>query len=135
MALHFELVSPEKLVLSQDVEMAVLPGLEGDMGILQDHMPLISVLRPGIVTLMNGGRTEERLFVEGGFVEVTRDSCIVLAEHATKIAELDETLASRQLADARADQMDAKSEAEREKAERQVQIAEARMAAFDKPAY
>ena len=135
MTLHFELVSPEKLLLSQDVEMAILSGIEGDMGILQDHTPLISILRPGVVTLMNNGKAQERIFVQGGFVEVTPQSCIVLAEHASKLSEIDLMEAERELADCKADFTDAKNEIEREKIGRKVAIAEAKIEALQKSVY
>lgn len=135
MALHFELVSPEKLLMSQEVEMAIIPGVEGDMGVLQEHMPVISILRPGVVTLMKGGKVEERLFVEGGFVEITQDSCIVLAEHASPLSEINQNDVTRLLSEVQADYADAKSDQERAKIRQQIAIAEAKLEALAKSAY
>ena len=135
MALHFELVSPEKLLMSQDVEMAIIPGVEGDMGVLQEHMPVISILRPGVVTLMKDGKVEERLFVEGGFVEITQDSCIVLAEHASQVSEINHGDVTRILSEILANYADAKSDQERARIERQIAIAEAKIEALAKSAY
>ena len=67
----FDLVSPEKLLLSEDVEMVVVPGAEGDFGVLIGHAPLISSLRPGVINTYTGKKVEKRIFVAGGFAEVT----------------------------------------------------------------
>ncbi len=135
MALHFELVSPEKLVLSQDVEMVILPGEEGDMGILEQHVPIISILRQGVVTLMEGGKVNGRIFVEGGFAEVTRESCIVLTEHAKPVEDLDRAEIERALADNKADIVAAKSDRERDKLMQLVKIAEAKLDAISRSIY
>lgn len=84
MALHFELVTPEKLVRSEDVHMVVVPGSEGDFGVLQGHAPLMSTVRDGNIeiykTSMN--ETPETIRVEGGFAEVNERGLTVLAERA-----------------------------------------------------
>src|SRR3546814_18454611 len=67
----FELVSPERLLLSEEVDMVVVPGEEGDFGVLVRHAPLISTLRPGVIKVHNGGSVTEQIFVAGGFAEVT----------------------------------------------------------------
>ena len=74
---HFELVSPEKLLLSKAVEMVVVPGMEGDFGVLPRHAPLLSTIRPGIIRVYEGGQVVEQIFVAGGFVEVTGQRCTV----------------------------------------------------------
>ena len=84
----FDLVSPEKLLLSEQAEMVTIPGREGDMGVMAGHMPLISTLRPGTITVTNAGG-EQRFFVAGGFAEVTAEKLTVLAEEAVPFAELD----------------------------------------------
>ena len=78
----FELVSPERLLLSEEVDSVVIPGAEGDFGVLPGHSRLISTIRPGVITVFEGGRTTDRIFVEGGFAEVTPQGCTVLAERA-----------------------------------------------------
>jgi F-type H+-transporting ATPase subunit epsilon len=81
MALHFELVSPSKLLFSGDVESVVLPGTEGEMTILPEHAPLLTSLRPGMVTITASG-TANKIFVRGGFAEVNPQGLTVLAETA-----------------------------------------------------
>jgi F-type H+-transporting ATPase subunit epsilon len=83
-----ELVSPEKLLLSRAVEMAVLPAAEGEMGVLPGHAPMIVALRGGVISVTEGGQVTDRLFVGGGFAEVTPDRCTVLADEATPVAQL-----------------------------------------------
>lgn len=86
---QFELVSPERLLLSEAVEMVVVPGTEGDFGVLKDHAPLISALRPGVIEVHDAGAIKERIFVAGGFAEVTGERCTVLAEEAMTCANID----------------------------------------------
>ena len=85
----FELVSPEKLLLSEDVEMVVVPGGEGNFGVLPGHAPLISTIRPGTVDLYQGRTITERIFVVGGIAEVTPERCTVLADEAIAPDSLD----------------------------------------------
>lgn len=125
----FELVSPERLLLSEPVDMVVVPGAEGDFGVLVRHAPLISAIRPGVISVYKDGAVSERIFVDGGFAEVTPERCTVLAEEALPVAEIDRGAAEQQLADAREDLADAKSEEEREQAARRVAVAEAKLAA------
>ena len=75
----FELVSPERLLASEQVDMVVVPGAEGDFGVLPRHAPLLSVLRPGVVGLWQGNAETTRIFVAGGFAEVNEEGCTVLA--------------------------------------------------------
>src|SRR5512142_2489692 len=86
---NFELVSPERLLLSQPVEMVVIPGAEGDIGVLPQHAPLITTLRPGSIAIYEGGRVKSRIFVAGGFAEVTPERCTVLADETVALASLD----------------------------------------------
>ena len=122
---EFELVSPEKLLLSERVDMVVVPGEEGNFGVLVQHAPLISAVRPGVIDVHNGGKVTEQIFVAGGFAEVTPARCTVLAEQAVPIAEIDRSVAEQQLKDAQEDVADAKDDAERLAAEKQVIVAEA----------
>ncbi len=87
MPLHFELVTPEKLVRSEDVYMVVVPGTEGDFGVLQGHAPFMSVIRPGDIVIhpTQGGATTH-IRVEGGFAEVSDAGLTVLAEKASEAA-------------------------------------------------
>jgi len=85
----FELVSPEKLLLSEDVEMVVVPGGEGNFGVLPGHALFISTVRPGVIDVYEGNRVSERIFVSGGFAEVTAERCTVLADEAMPLSSLD----------------------------------------------
>ena len=126
---EFELVSPEQLLLSAPVDMVVVPGEEGDFGVLHQHAPFISAVRPGVIKVHNGGKVTEQIFVSGGFAEVTSVRCTVLAEQAVAVEEIDRGEAEQQLRDAREDLADAKDEHARDQAERQIAVAEAMIAA------
>lgn len=99
---QLELVSPEKLLLSRAVEMAVLPAAEGDMGVLPGHAPMIVALKGGVIAVTEGGQITERLFVFGGFAEVTPDRCTVLADEATPVAQLSRAVAETRVREAEA---------------------------------
>ncbi len=86
---QFELVSPEKLLLSEAVDMVVVPGTEGNFGVLAGHSLLISTVRPGVIDVYEGNEISERIFVSGGFVEVTAERCTVLADEAVPLSSLD----------------------------------------------
>jgi len=100
---QLELVSPERLLLSRAVEMAVIPAAEGEMGVLPGHAPMIVALRGGVIRVReNGGQETERLFVGGGFAEVSPERCTVLADEATPVAELSRARAEARLREAEA---------------------------------
>jgi F-type H+-transporting ATPase subunit epsilon len=86
---QFELVTPERLLLSEEVEMVVLPGVEGNFGVLPGHALLVSTIRPGTIEIYEGQRVTRRIFVNGGFAEVTPERCTALAEEAVPAEELD----------------------------------------------
>jgi F-type H+-transporting ATPase subunit epsilon len=132
---QFELVSPERLLVSRPVEMVVVPGVEGDFGVLPGHAPLISEVRPGVIAVFEGGKVEERIFVAGGFAEVTAERCTVLAEQALPIGEIDRGGVEADLKDAREDLADAKSDQERAAAERAIAVAEAKITAVETTVY
>ena len=85
---HFDLVSPEKLAFSGEVDQVDVPGTEGDFGVLAGHAPLVAAIRPGILTVITGG-TREKIIVLGGLAEVSEKGLTVLADVATSIEELD----------------------------------------------
>ena len=91
--IEFELVSPAKLLVSEPVEMVVVPGAEGDIGVLPGHSPLIATVRPGIIDIHEGGKVRDRIFVGGGFAEVSPERCTVLAEEASPVGEIDRATA------------------------------------------
>jgi F-type H+-transporting ATPase subunit epsilon len=87
---HFDLVSPEKLAFSGEVDQVDIPGVEGDFGVLAGHAPVIAAIRPGIITVHAGG-THEKIIVTGGLAEVSEKGLTVLADVATSLEELDRT--------------------------------------------
>jgi len=129
----FELVSPERLLLSQPVDMVVVPGSEGLFAALIGHAPFIATLRPGVIDVWDGGSITERIFVGGGFAEVTATGCTVLAEQATPVAEIDRAGAEQAVTDAREDVADAKDEVALAVAQAALKLAEARLAAATEP--
>ena len=86
--LTFELVSPERLLFSTDVEMVVVPGDEGDFGVLAGHAPLVSTVRTGVIDVYGSDSISDRIFVAGGFAEVVAGRCTVLAEEAINLKEV-----------------------------------------------
>jgi F-type H+-transporting ATPase subunit epsilon len=131
----FELVSPQSLLVSEDVEMVVVPGAEGDFGVLGGHSPLISTLRPGVIHIFEGGSVKTRIFVAGGFAEVTPERCTVLAEEALPVGDIDRAAVEKDLTDSNDDIRDASNDAERAAAARRVAVAQAKLAALDSPQY
>ncbi|WP_027515014.1 F0F1 ATP synthase subunit epsilon [Bradyrhizobium sp. WSM1417] len=85
---HFDLVSPEKLAFSGEVDQVDIPGVEGDFGVLAGHAPVVAAIRPGILTVTTGGK-HEKIIVLGGIAEVSDKGLTVLADVATSLAELD----------------------------------------------
>ena len=100
MPVALEIVSPEKLLLSRSVDMVVLPASEGDMGVLVGHAPMIVTLRGGIISLYEGNRVVDKLYVAGGFAEVTAERCTVLATEVVPVAEVSRSVAEKRLAEA-----------------------------------
>jgi F-type H+-transporting ATPase subunit epsilon len=127
---EFELVSPEKLLVSQPVDMVVVPGSEGNFGVLAGHSPFISTIRPGVIDIFEGDRIIDRIFIAGGFAEVTETRCTVLAEQATNLNELDRTAVEQEIKDRGEDVEDAKSDAERASAEGRLAVARAKLEAI-----
>ena len=113
--IHFDLVSPERMLLSDDVEMVTLPGTEGYFGVLAGHAPLISTLRPGLIDVKGGSEGDMRLFVRGGFAEVDPDKVVVLAEEAIPLGEFDLAALDSRITDTEEDLATAKTDAERDK--------------------
>ncbi|WP_108682577.1 F0F1 ATP synthase subunit epsilon [Methyloceanibacter sp. wino2] len=107
----FELVSPEKLVFSGDVEQVLVPGAEGDMTIMAKHAPLITTLRPGLLEIDFPDGKRQRFFARGGFAEVIPAGLTVLAERAIDLDELDPAQLSQDIADAEEDVADLSGEA------------------------
>ena len=111
--IHFDLVSPERLLLSEDVEMVTLPGADGYFGVLAGHAPVLSALRPGVIEVKGGETSDLRLFIRGGFAEVEPRKVIVLAEEAVPMADFDVAALDQRIKDAEDDLVAAKTDAER----------------------
>jgi F-type H+-transporting ATPase subunit epsilon len=119
-ALHFEFVSPERVLFSGEVDQVDLPGVEGDMGILPGHAPLVTALRPGIVTIFRGG-AREPVVVIGGFAEVSPAGLTVLADRAVARADFDTATLAAEIKDTEEDVADATGDAERDKLARRLE--------------
>tara|TARA_Y100000588_G_scaffold106182_2_gene116127 strand:- start:425 stop:835 length:411 start_codon:yes stop_codon:yes gene_type:complete len=122
---QFELVAPEKLIYSDDTEFVVVPGAEGDFGVLPGHALLLSTVRAGIIEIHENDKLKDRFFVAGGFAEVTPERCTVLSTESIKLDEIDENAARERLDLAERDLNNASSEAEREKCEKALEVAQA----------
>ena len=128
-AFHFELVSPEKLVFSGDVEAVVVPGTEGEFTVLKDHAPLISTMKPGVVVIDETPAKKLHLFVRGGFAEVALSGLTILAEQTIPLAELDAAGLDAELKDFEEEVAGAKTdEARQMAAEKRDQLLELRAA-------
>ncbi|MFN3658407.1 MAG: F0F1 ATP synthase subunit epsilon [Pseudolabrys sp.] len=93
---HFDLVSPEKLLFSGDVEQVDVPGAEGDFGVLAGHAPMVTTLRPGILTVKGAGG-EQKIVVLGGFAEVSAEGLTVLADTAESVADIDRAMVAARI--------------------------------------
>ena len=112
---HFDLVSPEKLAFSGEVDQVDIPGLEGDFGVLAGHAPVVAVMRPGILTVITGGK-KEKIIVTGGLAEMSGRGLTVLADVATSLEDLDRA----QFADAIAEMQAKLSEKEGSELDREI---------------
>ena len=115
--LRFDLVSPERLLISAEVDQVDVPGSEGDFGVLANHAPLMTALRPGVLTIQAQGKVGERFFVRGGFAEVTPQGLTVLAEEAMPLSELDRAALDQRIRNAEEDVADARDAATKERAQ------------------
>jgi F-type H+-transporting ATPase subunit epsilon len=132
---ELELVSPESLLLSEPVEMVVVPGEEGDFGVLAGHAPVISNIRPGTLAVFEGGSVIQRVFLAGGFAEVTKDRCTILAEGAVPVEDIDRADVEQEIRNLRDDIGAAADDAERTRAEAALGVAEAKLQSIDAPPY
>ncbi|ODN72531.1 F0F1 ATP synthase subunit epsilon [Methylobrevis pamukkalensis] len=112
----FELVSPERLLLSEQVVQVDLPGTDGDFGILEGHSPFISTLRPGVATITMPGGAVQKIFVRGGLAEVSATGLTVLAEKAMPLSDLKADEIAAEIRNAEEDVTDAASESARQAA-------------------
>ena len=114
---QFELVSPERLLLSTEVAEVTVPGTEGEFGVLKDHAPFMSTVRPGILKVRAEGGNVDEFFIRGGFADVGANGLTILAEQAVPVAEIDSEDLALQIKNAEEDVDDAKDDAAKQKAE------------------
>jgi len=123
-----ELVTPERLMLETEAKLVVVPGSDGDFGVLAKHSPMVSNIRPGVVNIykdgLNAGITSS-MFVAGGFAEVTGERCTILAEEAVDVSNIDASAAATRLSDAEKAVEGASSDGESKMAARELAIATA----------
>jgi F-type H+-transporting ATPase subunit epsilon len=127
---EFDLVSPEKLLLSEAVEMVVVPGTEGDFGVLPRHAPMIATVRPGVIDVHENGAVSDRIFVAGGFAEVTGERVTVLAEEAMPVGDITKEMAETRLKHAKEAFEEADGDQARAQAEGRIAIAEEMLAVW-----
>ena len=119
----FRLVMPERELLATDADMVVVPGSEGDFGVLHGHAPLISTVRPGVLEVIQNNKVDKRFIVAGGFAEVTPERCTVLAEEAVPFEQVTpDQLAERERA-AEVTLSDASTDAEKAAAQKDLAVA------------
>ena len=126
----FELASPEALLVSAAVDMVVVPGAEGDFGVLPGHAPFISTVRPGVIDVYDGDKIDQRIFVADGFAEVNERRCTVLSSEAYPVDDLDRGEVETRLNAAQDELADADSDGERGKAEAEIAVCEAMLVAI-----
>ena len=97
--IRFELVSPEELLISQEVEMVVIPGEDGDFGVLPGHALFASLVRPGLIDIYNDDVISDQIFVAGGVSEVSQEACTVLTEEAIKLDEIERTTVEERISE------------------------------------
>lgn len=114
---RFELVSPERLLISEDVEEVIVPGAEGDFMVLPRHAPFISTLRPGILRVPGLSGERNQVYVRGGLAEVGPDRLTILAEQAVPISQVDKNLIAQEIKNAQEDLADAQDEDAKRQAE------------------
>ena len=127
--LNFALVSPEREVFHGEVDHVVVPGSEGEFGVSPNHAPVMSVIKPGALKVINEG-VERRIFVDGGFADVTPEGLTVLAEEAVDLADVDQAQLEQQLKNAQDDLRDANSDEKRTAAQMKLSRLETMRAAM-----
>ncbi len=116
-AFKFDLVSPERLLVSEDVESVIIPGTEGEMTVMANHSPVMTTIKPGVVTVKSVAGPEQKYVVFGGFADILPSGCTLLAEEAVPVQDINREQLARRIQNAREDVGDAKDDASRTKAE------------------
>lgn len=127
---NFDLVSPERRLLSTPAKMVIVPGEEGDFGVLPGHSALVATVRPGVVEVHSAeGGEVRRIFIAGGFADVTPTSCTILAEEAISISDLNVEALEKSLVNLKEDLTLAKDDMERARVTKKINLAQAKIAA------
>jgi F-type H+-transporting ATPase subunit epsilon len=119
----FRLVMPERELLATEADMVVVPGSEGDFGVLHGHAPLISTVRPGVLEVIQGNKVEQRFMVVGGIAEVTPERCTVLADEAVPFEQVTPDQLAQREKTAQDELSDAATDAEKAAAQKNLAIA------------
>jgi F-type H+-transporting ATPase subunit epsilon len=127
---EFELVSPEEVLVTQLVDMVVVQGGDGDYGVLGGHVPMITTVRPGAISVFEENHVIDRIFVTGGFAEVTGERITILVEKAVKVEKLDRAAVEQDIKNFAEDLEDAKTDEEKEAAALKLEIAKAQLQAI-----
>lgn len=125
--ISFSLVSPEKILLERDVSMVVIPGIDGDIGVLPNHAPLLTLLRPGLVSVYEGAKVLFRIFVNGGFAEITPDKCTALVTEGTPIESIDKDTLELEIKNLLEDITDSQTPEEKKAADQNLDIARSKL--------
>ena len=128
-----ELVAPERVLASRELDMVVVPSVEGEFGVLPNHAPVLALLRPGIIRMYEADKVVDQVFVAGGFAEANERGCIVLADRAEPLGEIEIEGARQRLNEAEEDLRGAQdpSDTERQHLEQAVEVARARIEAAE----
>ncbi|MCB9983414.1 MAG: ATP synthase F1 subunit epsilon [Rhodospirillales bacterium] len=128
--IQFELVSPDEKLVSAPMRMAVIPGDEGEIGVLPGHSALVASLKPGVVELYErAGGKPRKIFIAGGFVDVSAENCTVLAEEALPVEQIDRAATEQQIADLKEDLGVAQEAHDKDRIRKRLTLAEAKLSA------
>ena len=128
--LQFDLVSPEKQLASDLVSMVVVPGIEGEFGVLPKHIPFVTEIAPGVVRTYKDGKVCDSYFVSSGFVNVFEDRCTILADLALNVSDLNKKVTQDELKMAEESLASARSELDKQKAQKAILVARAKLSAI-----
>ena len=118
----FELVSPDRLLMSVEADAVAMPGMEGDFGVLPGHAPTISALRAGIINVEGAGDGPNRVYIAGGFAEIAADRLVVLAEEAVVVSDMDQADLERRIEEANEELAGARDAEQRRLAEAKISV-------------
>ncbi|PJB69151.1 MAG: ATP synthase F1 subunit epsilon [Alphaproteobacteria bacterium CG_4_9_14_3_um_filter_47_13] len=128
---NFELVSPEEKLISEPATMVVIPGEEGDFGVLPNHSAIISSIRPGVIEIFtNNNEAPQRVFVAGGFADVSEKNCTVLAEEAINLKDLNQDTLEKSLRDLNEDLAMASEQADKTRVLHKITLTKAKLSAI-----